>query len=252
MARREALIRAIGQDGKTWDECKCGKYSLEWYQDKILEYELNYVRHDICEDTNLCVAHADWARENNIIVEFTFNKEKGNNQEIHEALLGYPNVIREVWNEMYSDEEVDEADKWARIFHDSGEICSGGAIGSGGEEFADKFFAKNPPIDIIQLHRHWAYPGHPENDWILDYVDKGKPVCRNEFFNLNKHDLDTMKFIFRKIFEHGGQGGLYYGFRMDDLWAPCGVDKEGFEYWEMLEFARDLCKELNPFIIDKN
>lgn len=243
-----------GQDGRTWNDCN-NKYSLEWYHNQYVEYKLNYYRHDICQDSGLVAAETDWAQENKIVGEYTFNdgdRNLGDRKAVARILRDRPNIIVEVWNEMYSDEAVRDAIYWAEYLKGEGLIVSGGAIGAGGEEFWFKFFDKKPPVDILQTHQHWPYPGHEDNDWVLLFTKNAdpyfnqKPVGRNEFFNLKVHDLETMKFIFRQTFKHGAKLGLYYGFRMDDLWAPCGVDKEGFEYWEMLEFARDLCREMNP------
>jgi len=192
------------------------------------------------------------------VAEYTFNdgdRNLGDRKAVAKILRDRPNIIAEIWNEMYSDEAVKDAIYWANYLKDEGLIVSGGAIGAGGEEFADKFFAKNPPVSIIQTHRHWPYPGHEDNDWILrftnpdhpEYIehDAPKPVGRNEFFNIHEHDLETMKFIFEKSLEHGAQLVNYYGFRLPDLWEPCGKDKEGFKHSDMMEFASQLCQDHN-------
>lgn len=247
MSRRSALQRTTGQ-WESWHECVQGKYSLEWYQDEIAKYGLNYVRHDVCNDLELMQAHLDWAVEKKIVVEWTLDGVGGNNniEAIVERFGHHPNIIMEVFNEMYSDADVSRALHWANYLHERGVICSGGAIGAGGEEFCFKFFNERPPVDIIQTHRHWPYPGHEEDDWIILFTESedpyfnSKPAGRNEFFDIKEHGLEIMEFIFKISLKHGAQLINYYGFRLPDIWGPCGVDKEGWLYWEILEFARDL------------
>jgi len=250
VSRREALHRKIGINGYTWDDCKVGKYSLEWYRREIVKYKLNYVRHDSVPVKHLGLLEEDirWAYKNGIVYEVTLrdgDRPLGDPIETAKRIKDYANVILEVWNEMYSLEDVEEAVALAKKLKEMGvRIISGGAIGAGGAEWAEEFFKRNPPIDIIQVHRHWPMPNYEDNDWVLKYVGLAKPVGRNEFFDMKKLGLEKTRFIMEKTIEHGAQLVNYYGFRMGDLFTPdCGdpvKDGDGNPYYEYLKAMREV------------
>jgi len=246
--RREALLLEIGQNGYTWDWCG-DNYSLSWAENEFLKYELNYLRTDICNDPRLVREFCERMYKNRVVVELTLrdgDRKLGDIDAVIEATKDLPNIIYEVFNEMYSKEDVHEAVNLARRLRRQGLIVSGGAIGAGGEKWAE--YARERGlydiVSIIQVHRHWPIPGHEDNDWILKYKHFGKPIGRNEFFDRKKLGLSKTQFIFEKSIEHGAQLVNYYGFRMPGFGSKCGEDAEGNPYWKYLEIASKIRKAL--------
>ena len=245
--RREALLLEIGQNGYTWDWCG-DNYSLSWAENEFLKYGLNYLRTDICNNPKLIRNFCERMYKNEVVVELTLrdgDRNLGNIEAIIEATKDLDNIIYEVFNEMYSEEDVHEAINLAYQLRNQGLIVSGGAIGAGGEQWAD--YAKERGlydiVSIIQVHRHWPMPNHEDNDWILKYTCFNKPIGRNEFFDRRKLGLLKTKFIFEKSIEHGAQLVNYYGFRMPGFGSKCGEDAEGNPYWKYLEIASKILKE---------
>jgi len=229
--RREALCLETGQEGYTWQ--RCGQnYSLTWAEREFHKYDLNYLRTDICNIPSLVRGFCERMYEKNVIVELTLKdsvRDLGSIEATIEATKDLKNIIYECWNELYSEDDVDRA-----IL-----IVSGGAFGAGGEKYAD--YAKKKGlydiISIIQVHRHWPYPAHEDNDTILDYKNYKKPLGRNEFFDRKKLGLKKTRFIFEKSIEHGASLVCYYGFRLKGFGGDCNTDVEGNPYYKYLEMA---------------
>lgn len=245
--RREALALETGQHGYTWD--KCGDdYSLAWAENEFHKYHLNYLRTDICNNTSLVKAFCERMYKKGVVVELTLQDGDRNNGDIMavvEATKHLPNIIYEVWNEMYSMDDVHRAINLAHTLKTMGGlIVSGGAIGNGGEKWAEEARKQGlyNIVDIIQVHRHWPYPNHEDNDWILHYK-LGKVMGRNEFFDRKKLGLSGTEFVFKKSIEHGASLINYYGFRMPGFGSRCGEDVEGNPYWKYLEIASKILKE---------
>jgi len=242
--RREALLLETKQEGHTWPDCG-QKYSLAWCESEFHKYGLNYLRTDICKDTQLLFDFCKRMAGKDVIVELTLrdgDRDLGSIDETIQATKNLKNIIYEVWNEMYSLEDVQEAVSLAKKLKKQGLIISGGAIGAGGEKWATE--AANAGlyelVDIIQVHRHWPYPAHENNDWVLKYKDHNKPIGRNEFFDRKKLGLEKTRFIFEKSIQHGASLVNYYGFRMPGLGAPDCQDAEGNPYWRYLQIASDI------------
>jgi len=239
--RREALCLETGQEGYTWQ--RCGQnYSLIWAEREFHKYGLNYLRTDICNIPSLVRSFCERMYNKNIVVELTLRdgiRDLGSIEETIEATKDLKNVIYECWNELYSEDDVDRAISIAKSLRNQGLIVSGGAFGAGGEKYA-KYAKKKGLYDIIsiiQVHRHWPYPAHEDNDTILDYKDYKKPIGRNEFFDRKKLGLKKTKFIFEKSIEHGASLVCYYGFRMPGFGSDDCEDAEGNLYWKYLEIA---------------
>jgi len=245
VSRREAWHRDLGiftKDKLTWKP-----YSYDWYIEQVKKYRLNYFRHD-------AISNCDYMRKRCIeiyekcqaVVEVTLgdgSRDLGYFDNTIAALKDLPNIVFEVWNEMKNDDDVETAYNYAKKLAKLGLICSGGAIGAGKTQYADKFFAKNPPVTIIQVHRHWPYPSKPGNDWILKYVNHGKPVGRNEYFDMGKLGPNKSRFIMEQSFKHGAKAVNYYGFRIKDLDGSLKGDSA--PYYKYLEFAAEVKKQLN-------
>jgi len=242
--RREALCLETGQEGCTWQ--RCGQnYSLTWAEREFHKYGLNYLRTDICNNPSLVRGFCEKMYEKNVIVELTLRDGKrdlGSIEETIEATKDLKNIIYECWNELYSEDDVDRAISVAKNLREQGLIVSGGAFGAGGEEYAG--YAKKKGlydiVSIIQVHRHWPYPNHEDNDTILDYKNYKKPIGRNEFFDRRELGLRKIRFIFEKSIEHGASLVCYYGFRVPGLGSECDVDAEGNPYYKYLEIASDV------------
>lgn len=170
------------------------------------------------------------------------NRKLGSIEGTIEATKDLKNIIYECWNELYSEDDVDKATKIAKDLREQGLIVSGGAFGAGGEKYA-KYAKKKglyDTVNIIQVHRHWPYPAHEDNDTILDYRSYKKPIGRNEFFDRRKLGLRKTKFIFEKSIEHGASLVNYYGFRMQGFGSDNCEDAEGNPYYKYLEIASDV------------
>jgi len=242
--RREALCLETGQEGYTWQ--RCGQnYSLTWAEGEFHKYGLNYLRTDICNIPSLVRGFCKRMYEKNVVVELTLRdgvRDLGSIEETIEATKDLKNIIYECWNELYAEDDVDRAISIAKNLRNQGLIVSGGAFGAGGEEYAD--YAKKKGlydiVSIIQVHRHWPYPAHEDNDTILEYKNYKKPIGRNEFFDRKKLGLRKTKFIFEKSIEHGASLVCYYGFRMPGFGSDNCEDAEGNPYWKYLEIASDV------------
>jgi len=239
--RREALCLETGQEGNTWQ--RCGQnYSLAWAEGEFHKYGLNYLRTDICNIPSLVRSFCERMYEKNVIVELTLKdsvRNLGSIEETVQATKDLKNIIYECWNELYSEDDVDRAISIAKNLRNQGLIVSGGAFGAGGEKYAEHAKRKGlyDVVSIIQVHRHWPYPAHEDNDTILDYKSYKKPIGRNEFFDRKKLGLKKTRFIFEKSIEHGASLVCYYGFRMPGFGAPDCEDAEGNPYWKYLEIA---------------
>ncbi|MHA1613319.1 MAG: hypothetical protein ACTSYJ_00570 [Candidatus Thorarchaeota archaeon] len=242
--RREALCLETGQEGYTWKRCD-QNYSLSWAEREFHKYGLNYLRTDICNNPSLVRSFCERMYNKNVVVELTLRdgvRDLGNIEATIEATKDLKNVIYECWNELYSEDDVHKAVNLAHKLRNMGLIVSGGAIGAGGEKWAE--YARERGlydiVSIIQVHRHWPMPGHEDNDWILKYKHFGKPIGRNEFFDRRKLGLKKTKFIFEKSIEHGASLVNYYGFRMPGFGSKCGVNAEGNPYYKYLEIASEV------------
>jgi len=239
--RREALCLETGQEGNIWQ--RCGQnYSLTWAEGEFHKYSLNYLRTDICNIPSLVRSFCERMYNKNVVVELTLRdgvRDLGNIEKIIEATKDLKNIIYECWNELYSEDDVDRAISIAKNLREQGLIVSGGAFGAGGEKYAD--YAKKKGlydiVSIIQVHRHWPYPNHEDNDTILDYKDYKKPIGRNEFFDRRELRLSGVKFIFEKSIEHGASLVCYYGFRTLGFGSDNCEDAEGNPYYKYLEIA---------------
>jgi len=223
--RREALCLETGQEGYTWQ--RCGQnYSLAWAEREFHKYDLNYLRTDICNIPNLVRGFCERMYEKNVVVELTLRDGVRDLGSIEETIQA----------------TVDRAISIAKNLRNQGLIVSGGAFGAGGEEYAD--YAKKKGlydiVSIIQVHRHWPYPAHEDNDTILDYKDYKKPIGRNEFFDRRELGLRKTKFIFEKSIDHGASLVCYYGFRLKGFGSDNCEDAEGNPYYKYLEIASDV------------
>jgi len=242
--RREALCLETGQEGYAWQ--RCGQnYSLTWAEGEFHKYGLNYLRIDICNIPSLVRSFCERMYEENVVVELTLRdgiRDLGNIEETVQATKDLKNIIYECWNELYSEDDVDRAISIAKNLRNQGLIVSGGAFGAGGEKYAD--YAKKKGlydiVNIIQVHRHWPYPAHEDNDTILDYKDYNKPIGRNEFFDRKKLGLRKTRFIFEKSIQHGASLVCYYGFRLKGFGGDCNTDVEGNPYYKYLEIASEV------------
>jgi len=247
--RREALCLEAGQEGEHWS--RCGKnYSLTWAEREFHKYGLNYLRTDICNDPKLVRSFCERMYEKNVVVELTLKdsvRDLGSIEETVEATKDLKNIIYECWNELYAEDDVDGAISIAKNLRNQGLIVSGGAIGAGGEKYAD--YAKKKGlydiVSIIQVHRHWPYQNHEDNDWILGYKHYDKPIGRNEFFDRKELGLSGVKFIFEKSLEHGAQLVNYYGFRVPGFGSDNCEDAEGSPYYKYLEIASEVLSKYN-------
>jgi len=239
--RREALCLETGQEGYTWQ--RCGQnYSLTWAEGEFHKYGLNYLRTDICNIPSLVRSFCERMYNKNVVVELTLKdsvRDLGSIEETIEGTKDLKNIIYECWNELYAEDDIDRAISIAKNLREQALIVSGGAFGAGGEKYAD--YAKKKGlydiVSIIQVHRHWPYPAHEDNDTILEYKNYKKPIGRNEFFDRKKLGLRKTEFIFEKSIEHGASLVCYYGFRMPGFGSYNCEDAEGNPYWKYLEIA---------------
>jgi len=245
--RRESLCLETGQEGYTWK--RCGQdYDLTWAEREFHKYGLNYLRTDICNIPSLVRSFCERTYEKNVVVELTLRdgvRDLGSIEETIQATKDLKNIIYECWNELYAEDDVDRAISIAKNLRNQGFIVSGGAFGAGGEKYAK--YAKRKGlydvVSIIQVHRHWPYPAHEDNDTILAYRSYKKPIGRNEFFDRKKLGLKKTRFIFEKSIEHGASLVCYYGFRLKGFGSDNCEDAEGNPYYKYLEIASDVLSE---------
>lgn len=246
VSRWEALWRAGKMPGydKTW-----GDYSLEWYEQQLIDSGINYVRHAGIKNTQFLYDHCKRMKKAGIIVEITVFRSKKNSKGVlvrledmgELARLG--NVFFDVNNEFLDgpDASINEAIRIARILKRQGCLISGGAwSGTKGKAQSDEFHSKYDGLDINSHHRNWG-----ETSFKKD-VRKGKPVVFNEFFAMRSGmTLAKTKQLMNLAFDCGVQGVQYYGWRDKKLNLPGLTVFDPFDYREMLQYAGKLAKEIN-------
>jgi len=244
VSRWEALWRETGEHDPAGD---WGKYSLEWYENKLIESGINYVRHGGIRNSNLLYDHCKRMKKAGIIVEITaFRAHKDSKgvlvtQEDMGELAKLGNVIFDINNEFLDgpDSNIDKAIEIAKNLKSQGCIVSGGAwSGVNGKRQANLFLNYYQDLDIITHHRDWNVDSFRET---LSY---GKPVLFNEFFAMKSNmSLVEVKNLMRLAFDcgiRGIQGVQYYGFRFDGI--PGLSQYDPFDYQKILDYAGGLVK----------
>ncbi len=225
-----------------------GPYSLAWYENELGKYGINYVRHgSYLQDFEFVYQHCKRMRDKGIIVELTVFRTlaEGRLLELSQSniqrLNDLGNVFFDCHNEFMDDiERVYEAKRIAEIITGYGGIVSGGAWGAStdGEKNSELFHSICSAHKISTVHRQWT------SGEITNALKYGKPVIRNEYFDRGDLGLGAVKQIMYETFEAGGQGCTYYGFAIAGLEGLIAPDP--FDYKEMLIYAGNLTKELNP------
>jgi len=244
VSRWEALWRATGEHGYPYD---WGQYSLEWYENKLIESGINYVRHGGIRNTNLLYNHCKRMKDAGIIVEVTVfrahKKSKGLLVELDEmgelAKLG--NVFFDINNEFLDEpKNVEMAIDVAKWLKHQGCIISGGAwSGLKGLRQSIDFHNLYNGLDINSHHRAWQEASFRED------VRRGKPVVFNEFFAFRSGmSLARTKQIMNLAFKCDIQAVTYYGFR-DSSMFPGLKNDDPFDYRDMLKYAGEMARQLN-------
>ena len=242
VSRWEALWRAGEMPGydKTW-----GDYSLEWYEQQLIESGINHVRHAGIKDSNFLYNHCERMKRHDINIEVTVFRAKKDSRgalvtiEDMGELAKLGNVFFDINNEFMDEPaNVAVAISVARQLKKQGCIISGGAWSTAsGKEQADDFFSKYDGLDIISHHRDWN-----EDSFRAD-VQKGKPVNFNEFFAMRSGmSLAKTKQLMKLAFDCGCCGVQYYGWRDEKLGLPGLTKFDPFDYEEMLNYAGGLVK----------
>lgn len=238
--RWEALWRAGKLPGydKTW-----GDYNLDWYENKLIESGINYVRHAGIKDTNFLYNHCKRMKDNGINVEVTAFRAKKDSRGVlvtlHDMgeLADLGNVIFDINNEFLDEpDNVTIAINTAKILKSQGCLVSGGAW-SGTEGFvqSEEFYNSYDNLDINTHHREWS-----ENEFKAT-VGKGKPVLWNEYFAMRSGmSLTKVKQLMNLAFDCGIQGVAYYGFRDEKLNLPGLTKFDPFDYQKILDYAGSL------------
>jgi len=240
VSRWEALWRATGEHDPAGD---WGKYSLEWYENKLIESGINYVRHGGIKDTQFLYDHCKRMKDAGIIVEVTVFRAKKNSRGVlarlddMKAVADLGNVFFDINNEFIDEpKNVIEAIRVAKILKSQGCIISGGAwSGTEGLGQSDEFYSKYDNLDINSHHREWNEYSFKADVW------KGKPVVWNEYFAMRAGmSLAKTKQLMRLAFECGVQGVQYYGFRFDGI--PGLKKYDPFHWKDILDYAGGLVK----------
>jgi len=240
VSRWEALWREYGAHNCPHD---WGQYSLEWYENKLIESKITLVRHGGIKETDLLYGHCERMKNAGIIVEVTAYragyKREGTLVTLNDmgelAKLG--NVFFDVNNE-FSDtpDEARVVQDIAEKLKDQGCIISGGAWWCAEGKLQSQIFLNNyRDLDIITHHRDWNEQSFKET---LSY---GKPVLWNEYFAMKEGlSLDKVKELMRLAFSCGIQGVTYYGFRWPGIPGLSQYDQ--FDYQKILDYAGGLVK----------
>lgn len=199
------------------------------------------------QDFEFVYEHCQRMRDKGIIVELTVfrNLAEGRLLDLTESnitrLNDLGNVFFDCHNEfMDSVEDIQEAKHIAEIIAGYSGIVSGGAWGasSDGEQNARLFQQICSAHKISTIHRQW------NQEEIIKSLQYGKPVIRNEYVDRGGLGLNLVAQIMKGDFDIGAQGCQYYGFAITGLEGLIAPDP--FDYKEILIFAGNLVKELNP------
>jgi len=240
VSRWEALWRETGEH----DSCGgWGQYSLDWYENKLIESGINYVRHGGIMNTQFLYDHCKRMKDAGIIVEVTVfrahKKSKGALVKLDQmgelAKLG--NVFFDINNEFLDEpENVGRAINIARLLKNKGCIINGGAwSGILGQALSDDFYIGYSDLDINSHHRDWTEKSFRED------VRKGKPVVWNEYFAMKSNmSLEQTKKLMKLAFDCGVQAVQYYGFRFSNI--PGLKQYDPFDYQKILDYAGSLVK----------
>lgn len=224
-SRRQCLKRAIVQDGYGWEHpYLTNMEALHWYEDEMINYGFNYVRHDACNDTSLTVRHCKKMIDNGKTVELTLwggNDYMCNVYEVWRGTKDFPNIIYEPVNEFLGNHTaVGVANELTDWLVDRGATVSCGAWGRGGADLSAEYDPIGSRNQIISHHRQWVF-----ND-IAELV-KYKPVLWNEFFSLSTQEV---KFLMRGALKKGVMGVNYLPI---DRWNDdSGGRLRIYDYWD--------------------
>jgi hypothetical protein len=241
VSRWEALWRETGEHGSPgW-----GQYSLEWYEQQLIDSGINYMRHAGIKNTQLLYDHCKRMKDAGIIVEVSVYRASEAsegvlvNLEEMGAVSALSNVFFDINNEFSgAPESVERAVALADLLYD-GCIVSGGAwSGGAGLLQSEAFHGRYPHVDIVSHHRDWT-----EASFRSDLVH-GKPVVWSEYFaHKDNLSLSQVENLMNLAFECGLFGCQYYGFRFKGL--PGLINEDPFDYREILTYAGKLTEKYN-------
>ncbi len=213
-------------------------YSLEKYEQEIIDSGINYVRHLGTLDTEFLIAHCQRMKEHGIIVEVEVYDPELSPLSLVEinrmgklALLG--NVLFNVGNEFRDNKSaIDIVIDLCERLKAQGCIVGAGAWGWSvhGKDYAQEFHDKYSGHHYETTHRNWDLASWNE---ALSY---NKPVLWNEFFNRGELTLDDIETYVNQATQSGVHV-QYYAFLSGS---------EPLDFKDILNIAGTLADSLNP------
>ncbi len=232
VSRWEALWREYGEH--KWHNW--GEYSLEWYEQQLINSGINYVRHGGIMDSSLLYEHCKRMKDARIIVEVSVYRVAETEGVLVELdrmgeLADLGNVFFDVCNEFIgtNEGEVNTVFNIATQLRDNGCLVSGGAWSGDGQVLADEFL-EIFDVDIVTHHRDWTSQSFGDT---LSYM---KPVVWNEYFAMREQlPIEEIERRMDMAFDVGINGVQYYGFRFSGLPGLTNIDP-----WQSDEFNDEM------------
>ena len=232
VSRWEALWREYGEH--KWHNW--GEYSLEWYEQQLINSGINYVRHGGIMDSSLLYEHCKRMKDAGIIVEVSVYRVAETEGVLVELdrmgeLADLGNVFFDVCNEFIgtNEGEVNTVFNIATQLRDNGCLVSGGAWSGDGQVLADEFL-EIFDVDIVTHHRDWTSQSFGDT---LSYM---KPVVWNEYFAMREQlPIEEIQRRMDMAFDVGINGVQYYGFRFSGLPGLTNIDP-----WQSDEFNDEM------------